>query len=122
MANVSVRDRHVDGTATRHGSSGDLPVDRVDPDRHDGVHQLVAPQRSAEGEALEHPVVQLEQDLRGHRAASRSVTLDRDQDLRVVLRPDARRPAAARRGRNHADADDRAERPPAADLDIKEGR
>jgi serine/threonine-protein kinase len=63
---------------------------------------------------------ELELDLRGYRAASRSLSLDRDHDLRMTLRHDARRPGgAARRARN---PDAGVERPPAADLDIKEGR
>jgi eukaryotic-like serine/threonine-protein kinase len=104
-------------TATLEGKTlGQTPID---------AHVAAS---SAEGE--------IELDLRGYRPTSRSVPLDRDGEVRIVLHRESHRSksksgkgasssskGSGRRGSDEGgDDDDRAERPPAADLDIKEGR
>ncbi|HTE50523.1 MAG TPA: serine/threonine-protein kinase [Kofleriaceae bacterium] len=70
---------------------------------------------------------EVELELRGYRTATRSLSLDRDHDLRVSLHRDSRRGSSASSSRKSksstrpSEGDDRTDRPP-ADLDIKEGR
>jgi tRNA A-37 threonylcarbamoyl transferase component Bud32 len=81
---------------------------------------------------------ELELDLHGYRPTSRSVPLDRDGELRIVLHRESHRSKSRTAGKGSSssgkspgrrgsddddDDDDRSERPPApVDLDIKEGR